>query len=163
MTLLPKKYFVEVFHYCSDQPSEAFKRELSEYFDTQWQTNRANMAGRFVKEDEFELTRKLEVGSSNTAYGGRTMMYVYGKITDQEGRTAITLSVTNPKAPYAIGGPLVLGVFFLWRSVLVSNIIEFFGGLFSIFGLPVILLRAGYDSKTRLKATFVNFFGLTSD
>jgi len=145
MTLFPKEYFTEVFQYYSNQSSEAFKRKLSDYFGTQWQTNQANMCGRFVNEDEFELTRKLEVGSANTYRGGRSMMKVCGKITDQDGRALVKLDLINPQAPYTSSS---------------LNIIRILCGLFTIFVLPFIALRAGYKSKTRLKSTFVNFFGL---
>jgi len=72
-----KKTFVEVFHYSSDKAPAAIKNELDQLFERKSfkEYLSTNITGRFLSDDQFEITRKWERDASTTTGKGKTMMY----------------------------------------------------------------------------------------
>jgi len=154
-TNLFKKRFTEVFHYYSASPPSVFRQDLDEllYARERGIYPRKNLTGIWLSENQFEITRKWEWGSSASKRRGRTMMYLYGELLPAGEKTHVIISLTNPSAPWSVIGPFFLGL------LLISDKSEYLAGWLAgtavIFGLPILFLEQGYRSKNRLRDAFV--------
>lgn len=156
-----RKRFTEVFHYYSEQTPILFRQELEQILAKK--SYGKNIAGRFISEDQFEVHRLWEIGTSSTF--SNSMMYLYGEIiqTDKTIKgTHLIISVTSPGAPFAFVISSFAGLA-LW-AFLTNNdqpLLGLLGGFILFIGAAIPPLQFGYYSKNRLRKNFAKACNLT--